>query len=62
LLVILTSAATWRAPNDELIPVGPFSVKIRGPEGAGRNTQFLVGGAGSGSAGKIANGWASFEL
>jgi hypothetical protein len=28
-LVNLTSEATWRAPLDELIPVGPFTIKIR---------------------------------
>jgi putative glycosyl hydrolase-like family 6 (GHL6) protein len=31
-LVNLTSEATWRAPLDELIPVGPFTVKVRLPE------------------------------
>ena len=28
-MVNLTSEATWRAPLDELIPVGPFKVKVR---------------------------------
>jgi hypothetical protein len=28
-LVNLTSEATWRAPLDELIRVGPFKVKVR---------------------------------
>lgn len=27
----LTSEATWRAPLDELIRVGPFTVKVRVP-------------------------------
>jgi hypothetical protein len=31
-LVNLTSEATWRAPLDELIPVGPFTVKIQLPQ------------------------------
>ncbi len=44
-LVNLTSAGSWRAPIDELIPVGPFSVKLRPPEGVdGRRVRFLVGG------------------
>ena len=30
-LVNLTSEATWRAPLDELIKVGPFYVKMRCP-------------------------------
>ena len=30
-LVNLTSEATWRAPLDELIKVGPFTVKIALP-------------------------------
>jgi hypothetical protein len=32
-LVNLTSAGTWRAPVHELIPVGPFQVGIRVPQG-----------------------------
>ncbi len=44
-MVNLTSAGSWRAPIDELIPVGPFSVKLRPPEGvAGRRVRFLSGG------------------
>ncbi len=44
-MVNLTSAGSWRAPIDELIPVGPFAVKLRPPEGvAGRRVRFLVGG------------------
>jgi len=32
-LVNLTSAATWRAPIDELIPIGPLRVKLKLPPG-----------------------------
>jgi Hypothetical glycosyl hydrolase 6 len=32
-LVNLTNAGTWRAPVDELIPVGPLSVEVRTSEG-----------------------------
>jgi hypothetical protein len=42
-MVNLTSEATWRAPLDELIRVGPFTVKIRLPRaGAGRVARLLV--------------------
>ncbi len=46
-LVNLTSEATWRAPLDELIRVGPFTVRIRLPEGWRRPTARLLvaGGA-----------------
>jgi hypothetical protein len=32
-LVNLTSAGTWRAPVDELIPIGPLRVKLKLPPG-----------------------------
>lgn len=45
-LVNLTSEATWRAPLDELIPVGPFTVRIELPSGARPTTaRLLVAGA-----------------
>ncbi len=40
-LVNLTSAATWRAPMEELIPVGPFKVSVRAKSGPAR---MLVSG------------------
>jgi hypothetical protein len=44
-LVNLTSEATWRAPLDELIRVGPFSVTVRSPETlARRRCRLLVAG------------------
>jgi Hypothetical glycosyl hydrolase 6 len=50
-LVNLTSEATWRAPLDELIPVGPFTVKIRLTEALGaRSARLLV----SGGVGQVA--------
>jgi hypothetical protein len=46
-LVNLTSEATWRAPVDELIRVGPFTVKIRLTAGrARRAARLLVAGTG----------------
>ncbi len=45
-MVNLTSAATWRAPLDELIPLGPYTVRVRLPKDvAGRGAQLLVSGA-----------------
>jgi hypothetical protein len=44
-MVNLTSEATWRAPVDELIRVGPFKVKTRVPRGATKvSGQLLVAG------------------
>ena len=60
-LVNLTNTGTWRAPIDELIPVGPFEVKVRLPNGIkGQSAQFLVSGS-SRSVG-IDRGWATFEV
>ncbi|HWR54186.1 MAG TPA: alpha-amylase family protein [Bryobacteraceae bacterium] len=60
-LVNLTSAGTWRAPIDELIPIGPLSIKLRLPRGVdGERMRLLVAGA-AGSA-TVQNGWASFDL
>ena len=41
-MVNLTSEATWRAPLDELIRVGPFKVTIRLPEQVTRPTARLL--------------------
>jgi hypothetical protein len=45
-LVNLTSEATWRAPVDELIRVGPFSVRVRLPDNvrAGQARLLVAGG------------------
>ena len=60
-IVNLTSAATWRAPIHELIPVGQFAVKVRLPAGArGARVRFLV--AGGDGAPKLEDGWVSFEI
>lgn len=41
-LVNLTNAAAWRAPIDELIPVGPLKVKVKLPDGVpGREASGL---------------------
>jgi hypothetical protein len=45
-LVNLTSAGTWRAPIDELVPVGPLRVSLRLPAGVkGARARLLVSGA-----------------
>jgi hypothetical protein len=44
-LVNLTSAGTWRAPVEELIPVGPFTVSVRLPQGvSSQSARLLVAG------------------
>ena len=60
-VVNLTSEATWRAPIDELIRVGPF--KVRMPVPARQNqprARLLVSGAAPGVT--VAGGQASFEI
>lgn len=60
-LVNLTNAAAWRAPIDELIPVGPLKVKVKLPDGVpGRSAKLLVSAARPAFAAR--QGWATFEL
>jgi hypothetical protein len=60
-LVNLTNEATWRAPMDELIAVGPMQVKLKLPAGIrGNNIQCLVSGAKPPL--NLQQGWATFEL
>jgi hypothetical protein len=60
-LVNLTNEGTWRGPIDELIAVGPHTVKVKLPDDVhGRTVQFLVSG---GRAKATSNqGWASFQV
>jgi hypothetical protein len=60
-LVNLTNSATWRAPMEELIPVGPLRVRVQLPADVrARRAERLVG------TGKLAitarRNWAEFEL
>jgi hypothetical protein len=48
-LVNLTSAGTWRAPVDELIPIGPLEVTIRVRQGVRPQTAKLLVAGGPGS-------------
>lgn len=60
-LVNLTSAGAWRAPLDELIPVGPVRVRVRLPRDArGGRADLLV--AGTTAAARSAPGWCEFEI
>jgi hypothetical protein len=60
-LVNLTNAGTWRVPVDELIPVGPLSVRVKLPDGIhGNRTQLLVSKRPPHA--KVNNGWTRFEL
>ncbi len=60
-LVNLTNEGTWRAPLDELIPVGPHEVRVQLPEDVrGREIECLVSG-GKPSLAVKAN-WATFGL
>jgi hypothetical protein len=60
-LVNLTSAGTWRAPMDELIPVGPLQVRVKLPEGvAGRSAKLLVSAGSTPVASR--QGWAELSV
>ncbi|MBI3280485.1 MAG: beta-galactosidase [Acidobacteria bacterium] len=60
-LVNLTSAGTWRAPIDELIPVGPLAVRVRVPRDvAAKQARFAVSGAARPIS--VKDGWVTFEV
>lgn len=60
-LVNLTSAGTWRAPVDELIPVGPMRMRILIPSDVpARRLRLLVSGQTIPLS--VQAGWASFEV
>lgn len=44
-LVNLTNEAAWRAPADELVPVGPLRVTLSNPPAGARRIRLLVAGA-----------------
>ncbi len=60
-LVNLTSEATWRAPVDELIRVGPFTVKMRMPPGVAARTARLLVAEGTRPV-RVEGGFASVTL
>jgi hypothetical protein len=60
-IVNLTSAATWRQPLDELISIGPLTVKVRLPKTVGgKNLKLLVSKQKVVPA--VANGFTTFQL
>ena len=60
-LVNLTNAGTWRAPVDELIPIGPLNVGVRLPEDVrGATLRLLV--SGQTATATVIDGWCRFEL
>jgi Hypothetical glycosyl hydrolase 6 len=60
-LVNLTSEATWRAPLDELIGVGPFQVAVRWPQPTRpRSARLLV--SGGTRPVRVTNGTAAFAI
>ena len=60
-LVNLTNDGAWRQPVHELIPVGPFAVKVKLTDGvSGTSARLLV--AESSAACVVADGWATFEV
>jgi hypothetical protein len=60
-LVNLSNPDAWRAPLEELIPIGPLRVQVRLPAGvSGRSVKLLV--SGEGKTLSPAQGWTSFEV
>ncbi len=60
-VVNLTNAGTWRAPVDELIPIGPLKVRVVLPKDIrARGARLLV--SGNKHRLSIKDGWASFEI
>jgi hypothetical protein len=60
-VVNLTNAGTWRAPIDELIPIGPLQVRVKLPPGiAARSAKLLVSAASA--LVTVSRGWAEFPV
>lgn len=60
-LVNLTNAGTWRAPVDELIPIGPLKIHVALPKDLrARSARLLV--SGNKHRLSVKDGWASFEM
>lgn len=60
-IVNLTNTAAWRQPVDEILPAGPFRVKIKlyGKNG-GKKVKLLVSGKLTEAA--VENGWSIFDI
>jgi hypothetical protein len=60
-LVNLSNEAAWRAPMEELIPVGPIQVKVKLPEDvSGTAIQYLV--SGTKTPLRVEKSWVTFEV
>lgn len=60
-LVNLTSSATWRQPLEELIPVGPFKIRVNlQKKKIGNNVNLLVSKQKISS--RVTSGWSHFEI
>lgn len=60
-VVNLTSAATWRAPLEEYIPVGPFNIQVQLPQKVnGRRVELKV--LNQRVASHVSKGWVNFTL
>jgi len=60
-LVNLTSAGTWRAPIDELVPVGPLRVRVELPDDvSGQSARLLVAATTAETDGR--DGWAALTV
>ena len=60
-LVNLTSAATWRQPLEEYIPIGPIEVKVRLPKKIrGKNVELKV--SNQRINGKVEGGWTAITI
>ncbi|MGD0614884.1 MAG: Tat pathway signal protein, partial [Verrucomicrobiota bacterium] len=60
-VVNLTNTGTWRAPVDELIPVGPLRARVRLPTGVRGNRIRLLVSKRSLKA-SVKDGWTRFDL
>jgi len=61
-LVNLTSAGTWRAPVEELIPVGPLTVRVKLPRGLRGYKRLLLTVSGTTSTPLQQDGWTEFQV
>jgi hypothetical protein len=60
-VVNLTSAATWRAPLDELIAIGPLKIRVKLPQDVkGKNLIMQV--SNQKLIADVSNGWAQFTI
>lgn len=60
-LINLSNEAAWKAPMEELIPVGPIHVSVKLQEGIkGHSARSLVSSAKMSSS--VSQGWAKFEI